>query len=113
MKPVLCAIAAISLASCAQMTQLKTATVSGMTKFGAASKESLANLMPGPKIPVVEVREKDLREIKTGKQQAMAYEKTRRGFWSSLFNGPVDFKEPELPVESAAMDGELLPPKLE
>ena len=28
-------------------------------------------------------------------------------------NGPVNFEEPDLPAESAAMDGDLLPPKLE
>lgn len=97
-----CAIVAVSLASCAQMTQLKNATVAGVS-----------NLMP-QRIPVVEVRQKDLKEIKTGRDQAVAFEKERRrGFWGSLFQGPVDFKEPELPVESASTDGEVLPPMVE
>lgn len=113
MKAICCAIAAVSLASCAQVKQLQTATVAGMSKMGQASKDSFAKLMP-QRIPVVEVRDKDLKEIKTGREQAVAFQKEkRRGFWGSLFQGPVDFKEPELPVESAAMDGELLPPKLE
>lgn len=113
MKSICCAIAAVSLASCAQVNQLKTATVAGMTKMGQASKDSFAKLMP-QRMPVVEVREKELKEIKTGQEQAVAFEKERRrSFWGNLFKGPVDFKEPELPVESAAMDGELLPPKLE
>jgi len=113
MKPICCAIAAAALASCAQVNQLKTATVAGMSKMGQASKDSFAKLMP-QRIPVVEVREKDLKETKTGREQAVAFEKERRkSFWGSIFQGPIDFKEPELPVESASMEGELLPPKLD
>ncbi len=98
-----CAVVAVSLASCAQMNQLKNATVAGVS-----------NLMP-QRIPVVEVRQKDLKEIKTGREQAVAFQKDqhRRGFWGNLFKGPVDFKEPELPVESASTDGEVLPPMVE
>ena len=120
MKPFCCAIAALSLASCAQVGKFKDATVSGVSKMGSgvaklgtASKDSLAKLMPGPRIPVVEVRQQDLRDIKTGRDQAVAFEKTKRNSFWGFFSGPVDFKEPELPVESAAMDGDLLPPKLE
>ena len=113
MKAICCAVAAVSLVSCAQMNHLKTATVSGVSKVGQASKDSFAKLMP-QRIPVVEVRQNELKEIKTGREQAVAFEKERRkGFWGNLFQGPTDFKEPELPVESASMDGELLPPKLE
>jgi hypothetical protein len=123
MKPFCCVLAAISLASCAQMNHLKTATVSGVSKVGGgvaklseASKESFAKLMPGPRIPVVQVRADALRDQPTGQEQALAFERTRRkngGFWGNLFNGPVNFEEPDLPAESAAMDGDLLPPKLE
>lgn len=83
----------------------------GMSKIGEASKSSFAKLMPS-KIPVVEVREKELRELKTGDQQAVAFEKTRRQrFW--IFGGPADFEEPDLPDTAGVMDGELLPPKME
>ena len=121
MKPICCVLAAISLASCAQVNHLKTATVSGMSKVGggvaklsAASKDSIANLMPGPKIPVVQVRADALRPQPTGQEQALAFERSRRkSFWGKIFNGPVNFEEPDLPADSGVMDGELLPAKLE
>jgi hypothetical protein len=113
MKTLGCALIALSLASCAQMNSLKTATVGGLSKVSDLSKASVAKLMP-PKIPVVEVREKDLKAMPTGEERALAFEKSRqpsKSFW--FFRGPVDFKEPELPESGAAIDGELLPPKME
>lgn len=118
MKPICCVFAAFAFASCAQMSHVKDATTGGlskvtggMSKIGEASKSSFAKLMPS-KIPVVEVREKELRELKTGDQQAVAFEKTRRQrFW--IFGGPADFEEPDLPDTAGVMDGELLPPKME
>ena len=57
-------------------------------------------------------RDQDLRELKTGQQQAVAFEKTRRNrFW--IFGGPADFEEPDLPESAGLMEGELLPPKME
>ncbi|MCW1922589.1 hypothetical protein OKA05_08485 [Luteolibacter arcticus] len=116
MKPLFCAIAALSFASCAQVSHLKTATVGGFSKVsgglakaGDATKDSFAKLMPA-RIPVVEVREKDLKELKTGEQQALAFEKTRRNRFWGMFSGPVDFQEPALPSDAGSMDGELLPP---
>lgn len=72
---------------------------------------SLAGLLPnrGPK--VADVREKDLKEMRTGKELAQAYERDRsRGFW--FFGGPVDFKEPTLPENGSDLDGSLLPPRM-
>lgn len=121
MKP-FCVLAAISLASCAQVNSIKTATVSGVSKMGqgvskisAVSKEGIANLMPGPKIPVVQVRPEALKDQPTGQEQAVAFERGRqkRGFWGSLFQGPVNFEEPDLPMDTGLMEGELLPTKLE
>lgn len=72
---------------------------------------SLANLMPGKRIKVVEVREKDLQDMPTGTELAKAYQKERRGgFW--IFGGPVDFKEPTLPEPGSELDGSLLPPRM-
>ncbi|MEK7952569.1 hypothetical protein [Luteolibacter soli] len=113
MKPLCCAIAALSLASCAQVSQLKTATVGGFSKvssgLASATDATMAKIMP-PKIPVVEVREKDLKPVKTGQEQAVAFEKTRRNSFWNMFRGPVDFHEPALPADAGIMDGELLPP---
>jgi hypothetical protein len=116
MKPFFCVLAALSFASCAQVNQLKTATAGGMTKVSGgfakatdATKNSFAKLMPS-RIPVVEVREKDLKDRPTGHEQAIAFEKTRRnGFWG-FFSGPVDFEEPALPDDAGSIDSGLLPP---
>jgi hypothetical protein len=70
---------------------------------------SLSKLLPnrGPK--VVEVREKDLKELPTGVELAKAHEQERKnGFW--FFGGPIDFKEPSLPEPGTELDGSLLPP---
>jgi hypothetical protein len=74
---------------------------------------SLADLMPGPKIKVVEVREKDLKDLPTGTELAKAHNRhQKRGFadfWS--FPGKLYFEEPDFPAPGAEMDGSLLPPK--
>lgn len=66
-----------------------------------------------PKVQVVEVREKDLKDMPSGEQQALAFEgrnnRRKSSFWG-LFNGPVDFKEPTLPTSGGELDGTLLPP---
>ena len=72
---------------------------------------SLTNLLPGPQVPVVQVRVKDLKPLLTGHERALAFESQRtRGFW--MFGGPVDFKEPTLPEAGAELDGCLLPPRM-
>ena len=74
-------------------------------------KVSLAGLMPGPKVKVVDVREKDLKVLPTGRELALAYENERKKrFW--FFGGPIDFEEPTLPEPGAEMDGSLLPPRM-
>lgn len=117
MKPILrllsvCASCAL-FASCGAVGSLKNATVSSVSKL---SKFSVTDLMPA-RVGVVEVREKDLKDLPLGKERALAYEAKKQslashqsgGFW--FFKGPVDFKEPTLPSEAGAMDGSLLPPR--
>jgi len=116
MKPFCCVFAALSFASCAQIKSVTSTGMSkvsgGVTKVSQASKDSFAKLMPA-RIPVAKVREKDLKPLPTGQEQALAFEKSRRNRFWNIFSGPVDFVEPTLPEESVAMDGELLPPKAE
>lgn len=72
---------------------------------------SLASLLPGPRVKVVQVRHKDLKPLPTGRERALAYENAHhRGFW--FFGGPVDFKEPTLPEAGSELDGSLLPPRI-
>lgn len=112
MKPLCCVVLGLALASCAQVSHLKTATVGGLSKVAQATDASIAKLMPA-RMPVVEVREKDLKPLPSGQEQAVAFEKSKRNRFWGIFSGPVDFEEPVLPAESAAMDGDLLPPKME
>ena len=79
-----------------------------LAKIGDASRGSIASILP-PRIPVVEVREKDLKEMPLGSERALAYEHRKRGFFS-FFTGPVDFEEPDLPDVESEMNGSLLPP---
>jgi hypothetical protein len=109
MKSLCCVFAVLSLASCAQVNKLTTATTGGFAKATDATKNSFAKLMPS-RIPVVEVREKDLKELKSGQEQAVAFEKSRRNRFWGIFSGPVDFQEPALPEDLGSVDGGLLPP---
>lgn len=118
-------IAAIfSLASCAavrdagksSVATVKNSTSATVSKISSISMPKLpdlplAHLLPGNGVKVVEVREKDLKELPTGKERALAYENERKsGFW--IFGGPVDFKEPTLPEPGTELDGGLLPPRM-
>lgn len=80
-------------------------------KKGDIARFSFRDLLPSS-VPVVEVRESDLKEIQSGKDKAMAYQNSNRNYFSSFFGGSADFKEPALPM--GGMDNPefgLLPPK--
>jgi len=77
--------------------------------------DSVASLMPGhSSIPIVKPRPGEMRDLKTGQEQSLAFEKTKRGrpWYSGMFGGPADFQEPLLPVTATPLDGDLLPPKV-
>jgi len=93
------------------MAKIGDASRNSVAKIGDASRDSLAKLLPS-RVPVVEVREKDLKEMPLGSERALAYERKKRGFFS-FFTGPVDFEEPDLPDTETEMTGSLLPPKSE
>ncbi len=96
------AFATCGLVSCA--------TVSNLGKGSVALVQMAADKIHPAGVKVVEVREKDLKKLPSGQERALAFETTRkRGFW--FFGGPVDFKEPTLPLPGGEMDGSLLPPK--
>jgi len=120
----LAAAAVVSLSSCATMrnvgkgsvAMVKNSTSATVSKISSIHMPDmpdlhLASLLPGSRVKVVDVREKDLKELPTGKERALAYENERRsGFW--IFGGPVDFKEPTLPEPGSELDGSLLPPRM-
>jgi hypothetical protein len=101
----------ITLTSCGTMKVVQAAkekTSNGVTALADASWGRFTK----PKVQVVEVREKDLKELPTGQEQALAFDnrnnQRKRSFWG-IFSGPVDFKEPTLPLNSGELDGSLLP----
>ncbi len=109
LKPIVTGCAAAALfSSCAAVNAVKTTTSQVTAKATAGiSQFSLADLRP-KRIDVVEVREKDLKEMPLGKDRALAFER-KKSFWAFF---PGNFKEPDLPkVEEGEMDGSLLPPK--
>jgi hypothetical protein len=122
----LAAISSLTLVSCGTLKQVGQSSMAAVKKTGSATASmmkaiptpkmpkmpdmGLANLLPGSRIKVVDVREKDLEEFKTGKELAQAYKRERSGFW--IFGGPVDFKEPTLPEAGSELDGSLLPPRM-
>jgi hypothetical protein len=93
-------VASLLLASCGSVEAVKSTTAK-------VKQFSFSDLRPS-RIDVVEVREKDLKEMPLGKDRALAYEQ-KKSFWSFL---PGNFKEPDLPaIEDTELDGGLLPPK--
>jgi hypothetical protein len=86
------------------------------TKVSRLAQFSLADLRPA-RVPVVEVRERDLRDLPLGEERAVAYQRAafaardrqRARHWFSA--GPVDFIEPSLPTGGPELDSGLLPPK--
>ncbi len=103
--------AAVLLTSCATMRGTVDAVKSSTASATKSVKDfSLADLR-GPRLDVVEVREKDLKEMPTGQERALAFDQERkRSFWS--FALPADFEEPVLPeIGDGDLDSGLLPPK--
>lgn len=107
------AVKSVGKSSMAAVKKVGSATGAGITKVAETAKapaNAIAGLMPGPKVKVVDVREKDLKELPTGKERAIAYERERqRLFW--VFSAPARFEEPALPEPGSEMDGSLLPPR--
>jgi hypothetical protein len=72
---------------------------------------SLGKFLPSPGIPVVDVREEDLQELKTGPELAKAHRrKSFADFW--MFSETLYFEEPNFEAPGNEIDGGLLPPKM-
>lgn len=99
-------IAPLLLVSCGAVDSIKS-TASNATK--GFSQFSLSDLRPS-RIDVVEVRQKDLKDMPLGKDRALAFDRERkRSFWAVMSGS---FEEPTLPaIEDSEVDGSLLPPK--
>ncbi|MBM3862831.1 MAG: hypothetical protein FJ385_02600 [Verrucomicrobia bacterium] len=94
---------ALVLCSCSTLNQTLT------SKSGDAWRGMQRLLPGGNRVPVVEVREKDLKELPSGSDLAKLQERRRYGsFW--MFGGPADFRESELPPPGTMIEDGLLPP---
>ncbi len=106
-------VATCGLVSCATVSKIGEGSMAFVQKTSEATTTKvaqLAEIVHPAGVKVVEVREKDLKQLPTGQERALAFQNTRkRGFW--FFGGSVDFKEPTLPEPGGEMDGSLLPPK--
>ena len=106
---ILATLLPLAFPSCGSFQVAENAKNTTTRTVAQISRFSLTDLLPS-RVPIVEVREKDLKQMPTGEERAIAFENQRkRSLWS--FSGPVDFKEPALPEGGAPADGSLLPPK--
>jgi hypothetical protein len=103
--------AACALISCATVKDTTASYRAKLPDMPALVDTPIARLLPAGGLKVVEVREKDLKDMPTGQERAIAYRNERKwGFWN--FGGPLDFEEPELPEDGSGIDGSLLPPRM-
>jgi hypothetical protein len=100
---------ALLLPSCSQLTAFGQSAAGKMSELSRQSIAAIDRLRP-KRVPVVEVRHKDLKEMPLGHDRAIAFQEKRRNAWW-FFQGPVDFKEPELPAVSGESETSLLPAK--
>ncbi|MBC8127666.1 MAG: hypothetical protein H8M99_11060 [Gloeobacteraceae cyanobacterium ES-bin-144] len=101
----------LATASLSLAVILSSISCTTLRSAASSSVSAMSNLLPGPRIQVVEPRHKDLKEMKLGHERALAYavqKQQKNRFW--IFGGPVDFKEPTLPAPGSELDGSLLPP---
>ena len=102
-----CAAVKETTASC----KARLSSLAKMPEIPSLVDTPIARLMPAGGLKVVDVREKDLKDLPTGRERAIAYRNERKsGFW--IFGGPVDFDEPALPEDDSVIDGSLLPPRM-
>lgn len=110
--PLFCPLTLLCVSSCAPpagIKKLQTQSTAALTRLSDMATSSVDTILP-PRVKVVEVREKDMKELPTGKERALAYQNERkRGLW--FFNGLTNFKEPTLPEMGADTSYGLLPPR--
>lgn len=102
------------LVGCSTMRKVgeNSANFVSTTSTKVASLSELAvNTVSPPKVKVVTVRQKDLKKQLTGQDRVLAFENTRKRSFFSYFGGPVNFKEPAMPLPGGEIDGSLLPPR--
>lgn len=99
----------LTLISCSLFLSCGNFNASGVSKIAKKSVKSVANLIPS-RLPVAEVRPKDLRKMPTGADRALAWDRhldSRR----YVFFAPKHYKAPKLPDDrTLPTEGGILPP---
>ena len=99
-------LAVVAFSSCSGGFQETAAT-----RLDTLAKFSFTDLMPS-KVPVVEVREDQLKEMPLGSERALAFEQKQNQRRLASFRAPATFREPVLPVVTNPQAGfGVLPPR--
>lgn len=94
------------IAIAASASLLASCSNSSTSSLASKSLDKVTGLWPS-RVPVVDVRHKDLKKMASGKDRALAWDRSLNQ-WVYL---PVDYKPPTLPDDQAIpIDGGLLPP---
>lgn len=96
----------LPLALLASIPLLASCSNSSSSNLANKSLDKITGLWPS-RVPVVDVRHKDLKKMASGKDRALAWDRSLNQ-WVYL---PVDYKPPTLPdTQSMPVDGGILPP---
>lgn len=114
--PLLTALALAGLTSCGSFKTSMQKATNPMKALAKTNVERLKNLRfkgqgkDAP--PVVAVRKGDLREIQTGKEKILAWNRSRRANRTAAVYLPENFDPSKLPVGSALPPSGILPPSV-
>ena len=100
----------LTLISCSFLVSCGNFDAAGIAK---KSVDKVANLIPR-RVPVTEVRTKDLQKMPSGADRALAWDRhldSKRYASNSRWFAPKHYKAPKLPVDrTIPTDGGILPP---
>ena len=103
----------LTLISCSLFVSCGNFNAAAVSKVAKKSVASVANLVPR-RVPVAQVRPKDLKLMPTGADRALAWDRhldSKRYASNSRWFAPKHYKAPKLPsARSMPTDGGILPP---
>jgi hypothetical protein len=112
--PLLTALAIAGLTSCSSVKTSMQKATRPMKALAKTNVERLKNLrfkgQANNAPPVVAVRKEDLREIKSGKEKILAWNRSRQASRTAAVYLPENFDPSSLPVGSALRPSGILPP---
>lgn len=103
----------LTLISCSLFVSCGNFNTAAVSKMAKKSAKSVANLIPR-RVPVAQVRPKDLKKMPLGADRALAWDRhldSKRYASNFRWFAPKNYKAPKLPdIRSMPMDGGILPP---